>query len=35
MGNVYLKSPLSISAGANLLVMFMMSEEPWDIGAFM
>lgn len=35
MGNVYLKTPVNISSGANLLVIFMISKEPWKIGAFM
>lgn len=34
MGNVYLKTLLNISSGANLLVIFMISEEPWKVGAF-
>lgn len=34
MGNVYLKTRLNISPGANVLVIFMISEEPWKACAF-
>lgn len=33
-GNVYLETPLHISLGGSLLVVFMISEEAWKAGAF-
>lgn len=35
MGNVCLKTLLNIPSGANLLIIFMISEEPWKASAFM